>query len=97
MFPYRSLYTFYLVFLEVRVLGHWGAVILYKKVLLDQGSSPKDSNFLHCTCMFYILVCKYLTVKAFLEKDNMQKHSKNYKIVLYFYKIDFPSYIVTGP
>lgn len=32
---------FYLVFLEMRVLGHWGAVILYKKVLLDQGSGPK--------------------------------------------------------
>ena len=47
--------------------------------------------------MFYILVCKYLTVKAFLEKDNMQKYSKNYKIFLYFYKIDFPSYIVTDP
>ena len=47
--------------------------------------------------MFYILMCKYLIVKAFLEKDNMQKYSKNYKIFLYFYKIDFPSYIVTGP
>lgn len=44
-----------LVFLEVRVPGHWGAVILYKKVLLDQGSGPKGVCFL----IFY-------TVHAFL-------------------------------
>ena len=46
MFPCRSLYMFYLVFLEMRVLGHWGAIILYKKVLLDQGSGPKGVCFL---------------------------------------------------
>ena len=31
------------------MLGHWGAVILYKKILLDQGSSPKDV----CLLIFY--------------------------------------------
>lgn len=33
-----------LVFLEVRVPGHWGAVIVYKKVLLDQGSGPVEGG-----------------------------------------------------
>ena len=31
MFPQRSLYMFLLVFLEVRVLGRRGAVVLYLK------------------------------------------------------------------